>query len=239
MQNLELLDEYPSIDKHFALQGEAGLLEAKLELPKERAAEVTAKVINNEVVAIICHPDPKQEGTMDNKVVYSIGKAVINLGIPSLKFNYRGVGQSEGEYGQQEGEVRDLHSVVNWLLKVKPTTKLILAGFSFGTYIANRVAKDLMLAKPKLLTCLINVAPSVSKRDYTIFADLSTPWLVVQGLQDEMVDSKDVQAWIKGMQVAQTQHQVELATIEKATHFFHGCLTPLRLIIEQFIKEKV
>src|SRR3990167_159180 len=106
------------------------------------------------VTAIICHPHPLHGGTMHNKVVHTIAKAFKDLGIKSVRFNFRGIGASEGSYGQGLGEVEDALAIVDWVKKVCPHDEIWLAGFSFGAYIAAQTATRISPAQ------LITIAPS-------------------------------------------------------------------------------
>lgn len=172
--------------------------------------------------AVICHPHPLYGGNMDNKVVYTLAKTLNALGIGVIRFNFRGVGKSTGEYADGEGEIQDLQAVTAWLHTEYAPRQLWLAGYSFGGYIALR-AQQLLKAER-----LILVAPAVER-----FADMpkvTIPTLVIQGLQDEILPVEAVIAW--------TQEQApycQWVEIAQADHFFHGQLTELQRIIEKWL----
>ena len=113
------------------LQGPAGRLEALLEEPEDRAPREAA---------LVCHPHPQHGGTMHNKVVYRIARGLRHTGAVVLRFNYRGVNLSEGVYDQGEGELEDGRIALAYLSERYPTLPLTLAGFSFGSRIALRLA---------------------------------------------------------------------------------------------------
>ncbi|HAJ44288.1 MAG TPA: alpha/beta hydrolase, partial [Alcanivorax sp.] len=116
-----------------ALEGPEGTLEAVLEGETENPA----------MIAIVCHPHPQFGGTMDNKVVTTLIRAARDAGAAALRFNFRGVGESQGAYSDGIGEVEDLIAVHRWLSKKYPGAPLWLAGFSFGSFVAARGAEVL------------------------------------------------------------------------------------------------
>jgi len=136
-----------SVTNSFMLPGPAGQLEALVSTPQQNARET---------VAIICHPNPLFEGTMHNKVVTTIAKAFDLLGLTTVRFNYRGVGKSEGEYGETIGETEDCLAIVDWVQKTYPNYSLWLSGFSFGAYISASVANQMAVAQ------LVSIAPAVN-----------------------------------------------------------------------------
>ncbi len=176
-------------------------------------------------IGIICHPHPLQEGTMHNKVVTTVARTFNNMGITALRFNYRGVGLSGGEYGNIDGEVEDCLSVVAWASQRWPWAKLWLAGFSFGAYIAAATAAQVST------TQLISIAPSVERMPYATLGKISCPWLVIQGEDDDVVTPQAVYDWFEALDAKKT-----LVRLSGAGHFFHGKLMDLRREIEFFTK---
>lgn len=172
-------------------------------------------------VAVICHPHPLHGGSLNNKVVHQMARTFSGLGAVCVRFNFRGVGRSEGRFDNGDGETEDLISVVSWARRQWPGVPLWLAGFSFGAYVALRAAAEL---RPDWL---VSVAPPVNL--YVIPApDSATPrWLVLQGEDDDIVPAADVAAWAGAQPL-----KPELVTLEAAGHFFHGRLNDLRAQIE-------
>lgn len=196
---------FPDEDHTFLLTGPVGHL------------EVATTPGDGLATAIICHPHPLQEGTMNNKVVTTLMRAYKQRGMRTVRFNYRGVGQSQGEYGNMVGEQADLQAIIAWVQRCLPTTELYLAGFSFGAWISAAVAQQV---QPQHL---ISVAPAVNHADFHSLKPLSCPWVVIQGEADEVVPADKVIAWAKGMGQA-----VKLIQFPAVGHFFHGQLIALR-----------
>lgn len=196
---------------HFLIDGPSGALELKTALPEQTPHHI----------GVICHPNPLQEGTMDNKVVHTVAKAFERLGALSVRFNYRGVGASEGEFGQTAGELDDLSVVVRWVRQHYPHTPLWLAGFSFGAYIAARGA---MLHAPQRL---LTIAPAVHLMDYSTLEQVC-PWMTVVAMADEVVPVPDIQAWLA------TMPDIETLEVPDCSHFFHRKLVPLREAVEHY-----
>src|SRR5471030_1423038 len=144
--NIPITPQDTKPEKTFFIQGPCGVIEALIHIPSEPFHRI----------AVICHPHPLYGGTMHNNVVFMLAKTLQELNIATVKFNYRGVGESMGSYANGEGEADDLMAVINWLQKEYPHHLLWLAGFSFGSYIALKTAKDYIPEQ------LILVAPPVA-----------------------------------------------------------------------------
>jgi alpha/beta superfamily hydrolase len=193
------------------IAGPAGNLEILVTIPKKQS---------NNVFAVICHPHPLHGGAMTNKVVYIIARSFNELGIGTVRFNFRGVGNSTGQFDNGKGETDDLRAVVNWLKKESAFSELWLAGFSFGSEIALRGHRDLNAHR------LLLVAPPVERFQAKNLPLSDIPTLVIQGDKDEIVSPTAVSAWVK------TQaHQPEYIIMAEAEHFFHGRLNELRDMI--------
>lgn len=203
------ISDFPAISGPLTLVGPAGRIEAAIELPKP---ENTRRG-----VAVIGHPHPPDGGTMNNKVVTSIARALAECGIASLRFNFRGVGQSEGAYDEGRGETLDFLAVAQWLQAARPDDALWLAGFSFGSWVALRTARQLPVQQ------MIVVAPPVGFRDFIGVPPPPCPWLVVQGEADEVVDPAKVIDWAE-----RADNRPSLVRMADAGHFFHGRLVDLR-----------
>lgn len=199
------------------LTGPMGPLEVAIAAPKGEARSITG---------VICHPHPLYGGTMNNKVVTTVFRAFQSCGLNAVRFNYRGVGNSTGEYGKGIGESADCLAVVNWVKTQRPNDAIVLAGFSFGAYVATRVATEV----PASL--LITVAPPVHHFDFNNMIMPVCPWYVIQGDQDEVVPPKEVYAWVK-----QLSPSPNLIILPDASHFFHGRLLELRDKVEQILTE--
>src|SRR5216110_1476121 len=128
-------DIFPATPSTFLLPGPAGAIECATTAPAPEVARAG--------VAIICHPHPLQGGSMTNKVVTTLERALHELGLATLRFNFRGVGASAGTYDHGNGETDDALAIAAWLARVRPRDALWLAGFSFGSYVALRAAEQL------------------------------------------------------------------------------------------------
>ncbi len=194
----------------FFLAGPAGRLEVVSRHP-ESANLTTA-------IAVVCHPHPLYGGTMKNKVVYTLVKSFEQLGLDTVCFNFRGVGQSAGYYDEGRGEVADLLAVLEWIKQVAPQKSIWLAGFSFGSYIAACGA----LAWPTIEK-LICVAPPIENFPFKALASFPCPWWLIQGDKDEVVSAEAVFDWEKTL-----MNRPHLLCLAGASHFFHGRLVELR-----------
>lgn len=202
-------------DSPLQLEGPAGAVEAVLTEPVDGAALAG--------IAVVCHPHPLHGGTMNNKVVNMLARSFAKLGMPAIRFNFRGVGGSAGVYDDGNGEVDDALAVVDHLRAHFGDQPLWLAGFSFGSFVALRAAAH------RRCTGLVMVAPPVQRFAFDqVLPDC--PILVIQGDSDEVVDCADVQSWVRA---AEPAPRFELLT--GVGHFFHGRLTDLRKIVEDFI----
>lgn len=197
----------PTTKQHTRIAGPAGLLEVLVEQAP----------VPGGPLCVICHPHPQYGGTLDNKVVYTLARAARELGAVAVRFNFRGVGQSQGEFGHGVGEVDDLLAVVAWARAAYPGQSLHLAGFSFGAAMAlhGHAAADaaslLLVAPPAGMGYLEEAAPQL-------------PWRVIHGNRDELIGLEVLRRWLTAM-VGDTP---PLTVIDDADHFFHGRLTPLR-----------
>lgn len=154
---------------------------------------------------------------MHNKVAQTLARTLSELGAHTVRFNFRGVGGSDGRFDHGDGETADLLAVVAWTRARYPGLPLWLAGFSFGAYVALRGAAQCEPAR------LAAVAPPVNLYDFATVTAPACPWCLVQGKADEIVPADQVAAWAEGL--AGPPHRV---WFEDVGHFFHGKLNDLR-----------
>lgn len=207
----------PLIPKKFFIDGPAGKLETVLAEPDS---------IRPCGIAIIAHPHPLYAGTMDNKVVHTLFKALLELEYVTVRFNFRGVGQSAGGYGEGTGETEDMLAVTEAVRQQFQAQSnqlpLLLAGFSFGGAIAARAAQQLGAQdKPYKL---ILVAPSVDRLHAPAVIEHAASTLIVHGDQDDVVPLHTVLAWA-------APQQLPVVVIPGGEHFFHGRLPVLKRIV--------
>ncbi len=195
------------------LTGNAGDIEMLVQVPDD--------YLPGDPIAVVCHPHSLKGGSMTNKVVHMVARSFVEMGVPTARFNFRGVGKSQGEYDEGRGESEDLMLVVQWMRNQFPEAPLWLAGFSFGAYVAARAHAQLSVER------LLLVAPPVSMYDFGEFPPLAVPSMVIQPGDDEVIDAQEVDAWVKQKAATAIYHWVE-----GASHFFHGRLMELRELIK-------
>lgn len=172
-------------------------------------------------VAIVCHPLSTEGGSLHNKVVTMTARALRECGATTVRFNFRGVGRSAGAFDAGAGEADDLRAVAAWVRAAHPALPLWLGGFSFGAYVSLAAAAGL---SPALL---VSIAPPLERSwDFAAIEVPDVPWVVVQGEADEVVDARDVHAWIDALPARTWPPRV--VRMDGATHFFHGRLVDLR-----------
>ena len=201
--------------ENLELDGPAGKLEGLLEFQRDSTPLGSA---------VVCHPHPVQGGTMRNKVTHTLARAFVHLEFLALRFNFRGIGESEGEYDEGNGELLDALAAVQWMHDRNPGSPLWLAGFSFGAAIAIRAAIE---TEPD---GLISVAPAASRFAADMDSQPICPWLIIHGDQDELVDINESVEWVN-----QLEPGPELTVFPDTTHFFHGKLVLLRQAVEEFV----
>ncbi|MBP6596697.1 MAG: alpha/beta hydrolase [Arenimonas sp.] len=217
---MDALPAFPAESGPLLLPGPAGMLELMIDLPEpgqERAG-----------VAVVCHPNPPDGGTLHNKVVTMTARALTELGLAAVRFNFRGVGQSQGSFDQGRGETLDLLAVTDWLKKVRAGDALWLAGFSFGSWVALQGARHLPVKQ------MISIAPPVGLREFAGVLPPPCPWLLIQGEADDLVDPEAVYAW-----VASLRDKPTLVRMPDTGHFFHRRLMDLRGAIKNGVRKNL
>ena len=187
---------------------------------------------NTDTVALLCHPNPLFDGTMNNKVVTTMYRFARDSGMHVVRFNFRGVGQSTGEHDYANGEVMDAMTVLQWLAGQTNARKLWLGGFSFGGYVTARVAEQVLTSAHVWGLSdfdIVNVAlisPSIEKNDGS---DLTLPiakTFEIYGDADEVIAPENMQEFADRL-------GIRVSIVEGAGHFFHGRLTELKKLLQQ------
>lgn len=189
--------------------GPAGSIECAIDLPPGGQAP--------RGVAVVCHPNPTQGGTMDNKVVQTLARAFVQLGYRTVRFNFRGIGASAGGWDEGRGEVDDALAVIEAFREAG--APLVLAGFSFGGYVASRAAQRLSADAPA--ERLVLVGPATSRFDT---AAVPPDTLVIHGETDEVVPLASVLDWAR-------PQSLPVVVVPGVGHFFHGKLPLLKDIV--------
>jgi uncharacterized protein len=211
----------PPQSERRALAGPAGELEALIETPVVEGAPAGAP----RSFGVVCHPHPLYGGTLDNKVVWTLARVFQQLGAPTIRFNFRGVGASAGSYDEGRGETADALAAIACGRQRWPHAALWLAGFSFGGVIALRAAAAARPAR------LVTVAPGINKLDASAAAAPACPWLIVQGDADDVVPPAAVLGWARMLSPAPS-----IRVLTGAGHFFHGRISELRTTVLDYMR---
>ncbi|MFM7026500.1 MAG: alpha/beta hydrolase [Limnohabitans sp.] len=195
------------------LQGGAGLIEALLDLPTGVPRGV----------AVIAHPHPLFGGTMSNKVVQTLARAFVQAGWQAVRFNFRGVGASEGAYDEGRGEAADMLEVIR---QVAPEGELAVAGFSFGAFVTSQAVAQLAPRQPQKIVLVGTAASRFSVAP--LAAKLHERTLVLHGEQDDTVALSSVLDWARPQSLAVT-------VIPGVEHFFHGQLPLLKSLVARHL----
>ena len=204
----------PPRPEMLTVEGPAGPLEAIVEVPAGFAGERAA---------VVCHPHPLFGGTMNNKVVHTAARALQEAGYATLRFNFRGVGASPGAFDDGLGETDDALAAFDHVRARWPAASVSVAGFSFGSFVAWRVAAQRSVRE------LILISPPVARFEFG--ATQARPTVVIQGDVDDVVLASDVASWVAGLSPVPP-----LATVNGAGHFFHGHLAELRQAVQAAVR---
>ncbi len=197
--------------ERLTLQGASGTIEALRDQPE--AGATTARGL-----ALICHPHPLFGGTMDNKVVQTLARAFVQMGWAALRFNFRGVGQSQGVYDEGRGEADDLRAIL--AAHVADGAPLALAGFSFGSFVVSQVLQE--TAQRCDLQKIVFVGTAASRFAVRpVPPELHEKLLVMHGEQDDTVPLASVMDWAR-------PQVLPITVVPGGGHFFHGQLPLLR-----------
>jgi len=201
-----------------AISGPAGSLEALLEWDPEWTPRQ---------LAIVCHPHPLYGGTLHNKVVFRAAKAAIHLEVPVLRFNFRGVGQSEGEHADGIGERDDARAALDYLVRRFPQTPVSMMGFSFGSVVALAVG-----SADARVNSLVGIGLPVNSSDFHFLHPIRKPKLLVQGTRDTFGSQEKVEKLFSSL-----KEPKRLRLVEDADHFLTGKLAELQLEIQEFLRD--
>ncbi len=182
-------------------------------------------------VALVCHPHPLGGGTMHNKVVFRAAAGLVDAGLITLRFNFRGVGASDGEH-DGDAEKQDVRDALDYLAENYPNQPITLAGFSFGTRIGSEVGMN-----DERVVRLISIGTPVDKYDdFDYLAQLRKPILFVHGDKDEFGSVESLQKLVDKVSV---NTETELVIFENCGHFFDAHLNELRETIKNWVLERI
>lgn len=195
----------PRTLKRYTIPGPAGALEIAMNLPPPPHAGI----------ALIAHPNPVEGGTLDNKVVHTLAKTLFGLSYAAVRFNYRGVGASEGSFDEGVGETADALAALAHARELAGALPVVLAGFSFGAFVVSKVAATI---EPERV---VLVAPAVGRFPV---ARVSPSTIVIHGEEDDVVPLSSVLDWAR-------PQQLPVTVFPGCGHFFHGRLPQLAQVI--------
>ncbi len=201
------------------LRGEAGRIEALLEEPEEGTPLEAA---------IVCHPHPKFGGTMHNKVVYRLARGLRSKGCVVLRFNYRGVNLSQGQYAEEVGETEDARVALRELQSRYPALPVLAAGFSFGSRVALRLTSQEPVVRRAIA---VGFPTRVAQRDFVY--RVTVPKYFIQSTNDEFGPKSDLESFY-----ASLSEPKQLHWIAAADHFFVDALDGFEQVVEQITHQR-
>ncbi len=206
------------------ISGPDGRLEGRYQHSRDR----------NAPIALILHPHPQHGGTMNNKVVYTMYRSFARQGFSVLRFNFRGVGRSQGAFDRGEGELSDAASSLDWLQSFNPNAGACwVAGFSFGAWIG----MQLLMRRPEI-SGFVSVAPPANMFDFSFLAPCPSSGLIVQGDKDEIVPPISVTKLVDKLQ-SQRNLKIQHTMIPGATHFFRDHLEIMGDEVDGYLAKNV
>ena len=181
-------------------------------------------------IAVVLHPHPLHGGTMNNKVVYNVFQIFVRRGFSVLRFNFRGVGRSEGMFDNGQGELSDSASALDWLQSVNPNASTCwVGGFSFGAWIS----MQLLMRRPEI-DGFISISPPANRFDFAFLAPCPSSGLIMQGTDDDIVPEPDVAKLVAKLS-SQRGIDVAYRHIEGANHLYDNKLEELTASIENYL----
>ncbi|WP_433601868.1 alpha/beta hydrolase [Candidatus Profftella armatura] len=203
--------------KFFNINGSVGILHCAINFPS------SIKLLKLKGVVLIAHPHPLFGGTMDNKVVQTLVRVMLSLGYISIRMNFRGVGASSGTYDSGNGETDDMEILLRYIQKKYPYLPIILAGFSFGTFVQAKLQKR--LDKEISIKILILISVAVKK---WLIPEVPKNTIIIHGELDEIIPLKDVFLWANPL-------DIPVVVIPGGGHFFHKKLHHIKNIITHML----
>lgn len=203
------------------LSGSEGRIEARYHHNSNKGAPI----------ALVLHPHPQYGGTMNNKIVYKLYQTFVESGFSVMRFNFRGVGKSQGQYDEGLGEMTDAATALDWLQQQNTDAGMCwIAGFSFGAWIA----LQLLMRRPEL-DAFIAVSPPTNLYDFTFLTPCPSPGLITMGDRDDVVVEDGVSKLAERLVSAQVQYEV----ISGADHYYREKLEELGTLSKDYIEQRL
>lgn len=188
----------------------------------------------NAPIALLLHPHPQHGGTMNNKVIYSLYQTFVRRGFSTLRFNFRGVGRSQGKFDSGHGEMSDAASALDWMQAHNPNARLCwIAGFSFGAWIG----MQLMMRRPEI-NGFISVSPPASLHDFSFLAPCPASGMIIHGDKDDVIPMSSVEKLVAKMS-AQKNITIDFKVVKNGDHFFQDHLPVLCGYIDNYLDEAI
>lgn len=202
--------------------GPAGRLEGRYSHSKTK----------NAPLAIVLHPHPEHGGTMNNKITFAMYQSFVQRGFSTMRFNFRGVGRSQGSFDKGEGELSDAACALDWMQEINPNAPYVwVAGFSFGAWIG----MQLLMRRPEIKG-FISVAPPANLYDFSFLAPCPQSGLILQGDRDDVVPENSVEKLVQKLR-AQKGIDIDYRVVDGANHFFSGRMQNLLVNIHDHLNE--
>jgi alpha/beta superfamily hydrolase len=204
------------------INGPAGRIEGRYLPPK----------VANAPIALMLHPHPQHGGTMNNKIVYTLYNSFAQRGFATLRFNFRGVGRSQGSFDRGEGELSDAAAALDWLQTYNPDASACwIAGFSFGAWIG----MQLLMRRPEI-SGFVSISPPANLFDFSFLAPCPSSGLIVHGSADEVVPSESVQKLVDKLS-HQRDITIKYKSIPGANHFFINKMEQMENAVGAYLDE--
>jgi len=186
--------------------------------------------ISNAPVVVLMHPHPQHGGTMNNKVIYSLYQSFVKRGFSTLRFNFRGVGRSQGVFDSGQGELSDAASALDWIQTYNPNAQTCwVAGFSFGAWIS----MQLMMRRPEI-SGFISIAPPANIHDFSFLAPCPASGLILHGDKDNVVPISSVDKFSQKLQ-KQNNIEIDYQVIKGCDHFFLDYLDEMIIQVDNYL----
>ena len=206
------------------IPGPEGKIEAKYSHDNDR----------NSPIVLILHPDPSRGGTMNTKIIFRLYKLFVNNGFSAIRFNFRGVGKSEGTFDDGQGELSDAASVLDWLQQNNTNSKICwVAGFSFGSWIA----MHLLMRRPEI-NGFVCVSPPANLRDFNFLAPCPASGLIIHGDKDNIASYDSTKILSEKLQ-KQKKVDIVFRPIKGADHFYENYKEEFLSIVNSYIENKL
>ncbi len=206
------------------INGEDGRIEARYHHEPDRTAPL----------AIVLHPHPQLGGTMNNQIVYDLYYTFVRRKFSVLRFNFRGVGRSQGLFDNGPGELSDAATALDWMQGYNPDARACwIAGVSFGSWIS----MQLLMRRPEI-EGFISVAPPANLYDFSFLAPCPSSGLMVNGGEDRVVSTEAVSSLVERLPI-QRGHVVDHEVVPRANHFFEGKVNELMEVVDAYLDKRL